>query len=162
MREKQEQTPWEESETHRACRMFMGTDRMHRRLFERLVTDLGIHRSQHFLLMNIDRDGVGSQKELAARMNISGAAAAVTLKKLEAGGYIERVPDERDSRNNRIHITEEGKRVINASRDYISLLDRTMFQGIDEQSLAVFTACLEKMQENLSLFLEDGREEDKQ
>ena len=157
----QKNSPCERPE-YRACRLFMCTDRMHRKGFEKLVSQLGIHRSQHFMLMNIGRENISSQKELAARMNISGAAAAVTLKKLEAGGYIERVPDERDSRNNRIHITEEGKRVINASRDYISLLDRTMFQGIDEQSLAVFTACLEKMQENLSLFLEDGREEDKE
>ena len=147
---------------HRACRLFMCTDRMHRKCFERLVSQLGIHRSQHLMLMSIGRENISSQKELAERMNISTAAVAVTLKKLEAGGYIERVPDEHDSRNNRIFITEEGERVISASRDYISLLDRTMFQGIDGQSLAVFTACLEKMQENLSLFLEDGREEEKQ
>ena len=161
MREKQEQTPWEESETHRACRMFMGTDRMHRRLFERLVTDLGIHRSQHFLLMNIDRDGVGSQKELAARLGISTAAVAVSLKKLEAGGYIERTAAESDSRNNEIRITDEGKRVIAVSRDYIRRLDEAMFRGIEGEMLAAFVQCLDIMQSNLTDFASEEGERDK-
>lgn len=138
-----------ESETHKACRLFMGTDRVHRKLFERMVASLGIHRSQHFLLMNIDREGVGSQKELAARLGISTAAVAVTLKKLEAEGYIERTVAEGDSRNNEIRITDAGKRVIGVSRDYIEKLDAAMFRDIDSETLAVFMQCLETMKKNL-------------
>ena len=138
-----------ESETHKACRLFMGTDRVHRKLFERMVASLGIHRSQHFLLMNIDREGVGSQKELAARLGISTAAVAVTLKKLEAEGYIERTAAEEDSRNNEIRITDAGKRVIGVSRDYIEKLDAAMFRDIDSETLAVFMQCLETMKKNL-------------
>ena len=138
-----------ESETHKACRLCMGTDRVHRKLFERMVASLGIHRSQHFLLMNIDREGVGSQKELAARLGISTAAVAVTLKKLEAEGYIERTVAEGDSRNNEIRITDAGKRVIGVSRDYIEKLDAAMFRDIDSETLAVFMQCLETMKKNL-------------
>ena len=140
------------SETHKACRLFMGTDRVHRKLFERMVASLGIHRSQHFLLMNIDREGSRSQKELAARLGISTAAVAVTLKKLEAEGYIERTVAEGDSRNNEIRITEAGKRVIGVSRDYIEKLDSAMFCGIDGETLAVFMRCLETMKKNLADF----------
>jgi len=154
-----QKNPISERPEHRACRLFMCTDRMHRKGFERLVARLGIHRSQHFLLMNIARGNIGSQKELAERLGISTAAVAVTLKKLEAGGYIERTADDRDSRNNHIGITEKGRKVVGESKEYLSLLDETMFRGIDEESLAVFTACLEKMKENLTLFLEEGHEE---
>jgi DNA-binding MarR family transcriptional regulator len=159
MSEEKDVVSWEESETHRACRAFMVTDRMHRRLFEGMVADLGMHRSQHFLLMNIDREGVGSQKELAARLNISTAAVAVSLKKLEAEGYIERNAAESDSRNNEIRITDEGKRVISVSRDYIRRLDEAMFLGIDGEALAVFVRCLDMMQKNLSDFAsEEGKD----
>ena len=140
------------SEAHKACLLFMGTDRIHRKLFERMVTSLGIHRSQHFMLMNIDREGVGSQKELAERMGISTAAVAVTLKKLEAEGYIERSVAEEDSRNNEIRITDEGKRVIGVSHDYIKRLDTAMFRDFDSETLAVFMRCLETMQQNLADF----------
>ena len=152
----------DESATHRACRSFICTDRLHRKGFERLVARLGIHRSQHFLLMNIDRENTGSQKELAERLGISTAAVAVSLKKLEAEGYIERTVDDRDGRNNQIRITEAGRRVVGESKAYITLLDEAMFRGIDGDSLAVFIECLEKMKENLTQFLEEGNEEAKQ
>ena len=146
--------------THKACRMFMCTDRMHRKLFERMVASLGIHRSQHFLLMHLDREGVGSQKVLADRLGISTAAVAVSLKKLETEGYIERKTAEGDGRNNEISITDEGKRVIGVSRDYITRLDSAMLRGIDEQRLTVFVECLEAMQKNLSEFgAAEGEEE---
>lgn len=141
-----------EDPTHKACLLFMGTDRMHRKLFERMVASLGIHRSQHFLLMSIDRNGVGSQKQLAERMEISTAAVAVALKKLEAEGYLERTAAEEDSRSNEIRITEEGRRVISESRAYIRKLDTAMFRGIDEETLQGFVRCLETMQKNLADF----------
>ncbi len=140
------------SEPHEACRQFMQTDRMHRKLFEKMVAGLGIHRSQHFLLMHLDRDGIGSQKELAERRGISTAAVAVALKKLETEGYIERRSAEDDSRNNEIRITDEGKRVIAVSHDYIARLDEAMFRGIDGETLAVFLECLATMQKNLAEF----------
>ena len=148
-----------EDPTHKACRLFMGTDRTHRKLFERMVASLGIHRSQHFLLMSIDRNGVGSQKQLAERMEISTAAVAVALKKLEAGGYLERMAAEEDSRNNEIRITEKGRRVISESRAYVRKLDTAMFRDIDEESLKGFVKCLETMQKNLADFeREEGGE----
>ena len=147
-----EENQMPEPMTHKACRMFMCTDRMHRKLFERMVTSLGIHRSQHFLLMNIDRHGAGSQKELAERMKISTAAVAVSLKKLESEGYIERRTAEDDGRNNEISITEAGRRVIGVSKDYIHKLDDAMFDGIDEETLTLFMSCLERIQKNLAEF----------
>ena len=69
---------------HRACRMFMCTDRMHRKCFEKLVSQLGIHRSQHFMLMSIGRENISSQKELAERMN------NFTPKTKELSGYLKR------------------------------------------------------------------------
>ena len=162
MQEQRQKEAWEDSEAHRACHAFIATDRMHRRLFERMVTELDIHRSQHFLLMNIARGGVGSQKELATRLDISGAAVAVALKKLEAGGYIERTASENDSRNNEIRITDQGKQVVAVSRDYIHRLDEAMFRGIDSETLAIFVKCLDTMQQNLSDFAASEQEEDSQ
>ena len=146
--------------THRACHLFMSADRMHRKAFERLVVSLGIHRSQHFMLMNIAREGASSQKELATRLGISTAAVAVALKKLEADGYITRTADSNDSRNNLIEITEEGSRVVSVSREYFSEVDAAMFHGIDEERLSVFISCLEAIQDNLSAFLDAKEKED--
>lgn len=129
--------------------MFIKTDRLHRKAFENLVSGLGIHRSQHRMLMNLARDSGMSQTELAAHLEISTAAVAVAIKKLEAGGYIEKRTAEKDSRYNEIQITEKGREIVSVSQKYFSMLDAAMLDGIDEDMLDGFIKCLEIMQKNL-------------
>ena len=131
-----------------ACRMFMKTDRLHRKAFESLVSRLGIHRSQHILLMHLAR-GEMSQTELAAHLEISTAAVAVSLKKLEAGGYIEKKTAERDSRYNEIALTKKGRDIITSSERFFCDIDSAMIEGITPEMLDSFVKCLEIMQNNL-------------
>lgn len=132
------------------CRMFIRTDKLHRCAVEKSVSELGIHRSQHFLLMRIAKcGGRVSQKRLSEELMVSGAAVAVSLKKLEAGGYIERVRGENDSRCNEVCLTEKGRAVIDESEKRFLTVDGKMCEGISESELAVFVSCLEKMQANL-------------
>lgn len=132
------------------CRMFIRTDRLHRCAVEKSVSELGIHRSQHFLLMRIAKcGGRVSQKKLSEELMVSGAAVAVSLKKLEAGGYIEKVRGENDSRCNEVALTEKGRAVIDESETRFLAVDGKMCEGILESELAVFVSCLEKMQANL-------------
>ena len=135
----------------KALELFMRNDRMHRRLFEKnVVQRLGIHRSQHMMLMSISCFGSCSQKDIAARLDISPAAAAVTLKKLETGGFVRRDTDTGDSRKNLILLTEKGQEIVNETRRLADQLNRAMFSGIDEQRMQVLTNCLLKMQSNLN------------
>ena len=139
----------EKDRARNACRMFMKTDRLHRKAFEGLVSRLGIHRSQHILLMHVSRDGGMSQTELAAHLEISPAAVAVSLKKLEAGGYIEKRTATNDSRYNEISITDKGRKIVNTSERFFGEIDSAMLKGIDEKLLDSFVKCLEIMQNNL-------------
>ena len=139
----------------RAGRMLMKTDRLHRKAFEAQVWRLGLHRSQHIMLMHLAKDSEMSQKALAQHLEISPAAVAVTLKKLESGGYIEKKTAENDCRFNEIVITEKGLEVVNASKSFFADVDEAMVEGIDEKTLESFFWCLERMQKNL-LALEAG------
>ena len=139
----------EKERARNACRMFMKTDRLHRKAFEGLVSRLGIHRSQHILLMHLSR-GVGmSQTDLASHLEISPAAVAVSLKKLEAGGYIEKKAAQKDSRYNEIKITDKGRAIVNTSDRFFGEIDAAMLKGIDGEMLDSFVKCLEIMQYNL-------------
>ena len=60
----------------------------HRALMERRLSDTGVYRSQHRILMFISDNPNISQKELARMTEVSTATIAVSLKKLEKGGYI--------------------------------------------------------------------------
>ncbi len=134
----------------RSVEMFRRNDRLHRRLFERQAAEsFGIHRSQHMMLMHISRHEDATQRSIADHFEISPAAVATTLKKLQAGGFIVRTACETDSRKNKIRITEKGQKVINQTHILFSGIDYAMFEGINENDMTVLAQCLEKMNENL-------------
>ena len=65
------------------------------------------------MLMSIARMGNGvSQKELADELNISPAAVAKAMKKLECDAMIMRSSSSGDARQNEIVITDKGKAIV--------------------------------------------------
>lgn len=124
--------------------------RQHRRLCEETVQGMGIHHSQHRLLMHLSRyDGMPSQKELAQALHISSAAIAVSVKKLEQSGFISRVSDNADKRRNRLEITNKGKSVISKTHTYFSDIDAHAFDGFSESEFEIFYGMLDKVYYNL-------------
>ena len=131
---------------------FICADILHRRVIEQWACDAGMHRSQHRMLMYLTKcENMPSQKDIAKHFDISPAAVAVTLKKLESDGYIERgkCSERSDSRFNEIKITEQGRNAAMQSRKYFQHVDMESFKGFSDEELSVFTSLLERMQENL-------------
>lgn len=126
------------------------TDRAHRKLFEKhAVEAFSIHRSQHMMLMYISRNEDVSQKQIAENFNISAAAVAVTLKKLESMGFVERETSQSDSRRNHIRVSVEGMRVIDETKHIFGAIDRLMFEGFSEEEIELLRAFSERMYNNL-------------
>lgn len=124
--------------------------RRHRGCVERRISVLGIHHSQHHMLMNLARcNPIPSQKELAAAMGISPAAVTATLKRLEKDGYITRTITDEDNRRNEIRITDKGLEKVEESHTIFDSVDRAMFSDFSEEELAAFCAFLERVDANL-------------
>ena len=131
--------------------MFRKTDRLHRQIFEKNVSNtFGIHRSQHMMLMYISRNQSAGQKDIAKEFQISPAAVTVTLKKLELGGFIVRNLSKNDNRCNNITLTEKGKKVICDTEKLFMLIDFAMVDGLTDDELTLLSSCLEKMHKNLN------------
>lgn len=140
----------DENVLDKAIRLFIRTERLHRCVFDRKAVNFGLHRSQHRMLMHLSFKSCGvSQKKLADELEISPAAVAVALKKLEELDYITRCSFGGDSRVNNIMITDNGRQLTEESRKVFREIDKAMFEGVDDETLENFVACLEKMQENL-------------
>jgi DNA-binding MarR family transcriptional regulator len=129
--------------------LFMKCNRLHHALVETKVSALGLHRSQHSMLLTINFNGNISQKELAKRMEISPAAVTVTLKKLEAQGFIERAQSEDDSRVNNITVTEKGRDIICQTGAIFDEVDEKTFAGFSEEELEEFLSYLRRVSSNL-------------
>ena len=148
-------------EVRRTIHTFLHTDRLHRIAIERALADLGIHHSQHRMLLHIKRHGGAvSQKTLAAEFDISPAAVAVTLGKLEKNGYIRRRPAEGDGRCKTIGLTEAGEEILRVSYDSFTAVDLAMFEALSGEELASFRGTLLRMQEALARLSPEGGEEE--
>lgn len=111
----------------------MKINREHRKMIERRISSLGIHPSQHLLLMHISRKGPSTQTSIAESMGVSASTIAVSLKKLEKGNYIEKRISPNDSRSNLIVLTKKGEDVVLQSQILFDEADELMFQGISEE-----------------------------
>lgn len=132
-------------------RLFITVNRMHHIQVERRVACLGIHHSQHRMLMYLAHsETMPSQRELADAMGISPAAVTATLKCLEKEGYISREMTAEDNRRNRVCITEEGRRKVSESHAIFESVDSTAFDGFTEGELADLRALLSRMLNNLA------------
>ena len=112
---------------------YIQTARMHRKVLEQGLSSTGVYRSQHHLLMFVADHPQVSQKELARLHGVSTATIAVSLKKLEQGGYIERKVDVKDNRYNQICITAKGMAAVERSAAIFEDLEKRMFQGFSAE-----------------------------
>ncbi len=131
-------------------RVFLRVMRRHHACVERRIGDLGIHHSQHRMLMHLAKcTHIPSQKELAEAMGISPAAVATSLKRLEKEGYITRTVQGEDNRRNEIRITDCGRTKVAESREIFGAVDRAVFEGFSEEEMACLQDMLLRMDCNL-------------
>lgn len=101
-----------------------------------------------FLLQ--EREGqVSSQKELSDAMRISPASVAVSLKSLERGGYVEKLPDEADQRRKAVRLTGRGREALATCHQIFREVDRRMFDGFTPEEMEQVRAFQLRMLRNL-------------
>lgn len=148
---------------HRAVGMLVCDARLHHRIVERRLSGLGVHNSQHWMLMYLARTGkIPSQKEIAENMNMSPASVAATVKKLAQGGYIEKTGCDSDNRRNQISITPKGMQVVQQSRSYFEEIEQAMFNGLSEEQMQALCDTLGVMMGNLTKYEESLNARDSQ
>ena len=129
--------------------MMIKTDHMHRHLIDSKIGVLGLHRTQHRILMHLARhEKLPSQKELADHLDVTPAAVTGAIQKLEQQGYVERNLGQ-DNRYNELRITEKGRELVNKTRELFCEVDSSMFDGFTDEELDTYISCLEKLQANI-------------
>lgn len=125
-------------------------DHEHRRVIMQLVQQCtGISHAQHLLLMVLAHEEFRSQKEIATKLNISPAAVTMSLKKLEAEGYITRNTNPKDTRFNFVTLTEKGEGVVRFSHQLFIDIDKELFTGFSEEELTALSGYLSRILDNL-------------
>ena len=133
----------------RAIEMMIKINKLHHEMIDSRAKEIGMHQTQHRILMHLARDAkFSSQKELADRLRITPAAVTVALKKIEQDGYVERALGH-DGRYNELRITEKGRELVDRTREIFQAADTAMFENFSDEELDSYISCLSKMQSNI-------------
>ncbi len=100
-----------------------------------------------------------TQKELADKLHSAPPTVAASLKALERQGYVARRTDQRDTRRNRISITQKGRDAIAQSMEAFRQVDGHMYHGFSPQERALADGLFSRMLENLYQIGGDRRQD---
>ena len=85
--------------------------RLVRTVFDRRVREIGLTRAQWLALTRLHRRPGLSQSEVADLLEIEKPSAGRLIDRLETNGLIERRPDPKDRRVNRVYLTDQAERL---------------------------------------------------
>jgi DNA-binding MarR family transcriptional regulator len=90
-----------------------------------------------------------TQKELACKNFVKPSTITGMLNKLEANGYVYRIPDETDKRSIRVYLTSEGRQLAAQGQIFLHQLTEQMFAGFTEEELKAYIRLSDKIKRNL-------------
>lgn len=122
-----------------------------------LLRDSGIYFGQPPVLEYLKKHGTCTQNEVAKAMNVSPASMAVSIKRMQKTGLVEKVSDKTDLRCNKVSLTEKGLRCASEISARFEEMDEKIFSGFSDDELKQFNSYIERINKNLSAGLPDKR-----
>lgn len=114
-----------------------------------IFKETSIHPKQVPMMMILDKKEGVSQKEISLELNISAPTVAVSMKRLEKSGLIERRTDEKDQRMSRIYLTAKGKEIIRNAKACVEENEKLIFKGFSESEICLMKRFFDHMIANL-------------
>ena len=139
-----------DSYVRRNVDLLLSVSRLHRNLVDRKAAEMGIPGGQYMILRRLSVcEDTTKQKDLAEFFEVSAAAIANSLKRMEKKGVVSRSSSETDSRCNCIAITQDGRDKLDAAASAFERIDEQLFADLTEEELTVFGSVLERLQDRL-------------
>ena len=114
-----------------------------------IIEEYGLHTGQPRILHTIaDMNGT-TQTEIANKLKISPASLAVSIKRLQKAGLLEKVTDENDLRVNQIYLTEKGEKVQSESLADLIKSDNCLLSGFSLEEIEQLNSSLTRIYTNL-------------
>lgn len=115
----------------------------------RAASEIGLYEGQMPLLETLEQNGCLTQKALADRLRVSPASVAVSIKRMQKGGIVDKIPSEEDLRYNRIRLTEKGRLLTRRTRALFDRLDDEMLAGFSAAECELLYGYLCRITQNL-------------
>lgn len=120
---------------------------------------LGLTSSQWKIILALNSfDGL-SQRELADRIYVDGSTLVPVIDKMEKNGLLERKPDSKDRRHNRLYLTKKSESVVDSIVEIVLQLRKTLYKGLSKDELESMRPKLKKIIENAGKFISKSKSE---
>lgn len=116
----------------------------------RAASEIGLYDGQMPLLELLEQEGCLTQKALAGRLHVSPASVAVSIKRMQKSGVVDKIPSTDDLRYNRIRLTEKGRELTRRTRALFDQLDDEMFAGFSAAECEQLYGYLCRVTQNLA------------
>lgn len=124
--------------------------RLLRTTFDRRVRELGLTRSQWWVLNHLFRNNGVTQSELAEILEVEKPTLGRLLDRLEQKGWVRREADANDRRVKRVFLTKEVEPAIKTMRSAAAEMRRDAVAGLSAEQQERFVDSLLTIKANLS------------
>ena len=121
------------------------------------LKDSPIHFGQPPVLDYLEKHGDCTQTELAGAMGVSPASMAVSIKRMQKSGLVEKKNSNKDLRCNKISITKLGKEQLDELKKSFERIDCELFTGFSDEELNELYGYIERINKNLSDNMTDNK-----
>lgn len=115
----------------------------------KILQETGVHPKQVPLLYLLNKQEGLSQNEICRQLNIKPPTVAVSIKRLEKSGIVERKADENDQRKSRIYLTDRGRQLSLSVKEKINECEFSMFNNFTDTELCLMRRFFDQIIENL-------------
>lgn len=119
-------------------------------LFQKVMLDEGLYFGQLPIVEYVARHNGCSQVEIAETLNLSPASVAISTKRLQKAGIIDKAVDDTNLRSKKLTITEKGRGISNKCRETVDSLDKRLFASFSSQELVQLKEYLDRLIDNIS------------
>lgn len=124
--------------------------RQMRQRFDERVEQMGVTRAKWVLIAAVAREPGTTQREIAARLDVSDVTAGRMIDRVTADGLVERRADPQDRRAYRIFLTPAAQPLMAKLGAAAEAYESEMFACMDDADLATMNALLDKLASHIS------------
>src|SRR6476661_9473288 len=117
---------------------------------QELRKEIGITFGQWKIIITLVNNDDGlTQKEIADKLGLEGPTLIPIIDKLEKDGFVTRMVDKNDRRNNRIFLTKKSFDFLNSMINCGENIKRILLKDISDVDISITKNTLEKMWQNI-------------
>jgi len=125
------------------------TLRQHHHMMRKRFDEMGLHRGQPHLIMELyNHDGM-AHSDLADHMEVTPATVTNMVKRMERDGLVIRRRDDADERISRVYLTDDGKALRDEIITNIKSIESETFKGFNDEEMVQLNQYLKRIVNNL-------------